>query len=473
MKKHLLSQAVALCLLAPFFSSLVSLPATAAPNVGVAAAAPQTRGLEVNADSGLAPGSQLRLTLEASPGGRATARIPGPDVAVPLKEVSAGRYTGSYTVRRTDRIDPAAVIRVSLTAANRTVVANYTFPPSFMPPLAIAPSQPTVIARAPVIVQPPSTPLRIERFSVAPVGQAEPGAELRFRLNGMPGATAWLDIPGVVSQLQMRETRPGNYESSYVLRRQDNLGAAGLVTATLRSDDNRVVTATLSQPLVNDNRPPQIGNLLPREGDRVGGGPTLMSGTFNDASDASGAGVDPQSVRIVVSGRDVTSLAQITPREFSLRDRLPPGRHTVDIMAADRAGNVAQKSWSFDVGSVALGAPSAVLPLMVMSHRNNAVIGQEPATMRGRTAPFTTVQVRVDAIPPVVGRRVDAGVAQRLVSESVQADANGDFSFHFNPRYSRDNASSLPVPGTRYEVSITVNRDNATSESRLMLFQRG
>jgi hypothetical protein len=55
----------------------------------------------------------------------------------------------------------------------------------------------------------------------------------------------------------------------------------------------------------------------------------------------------------------------------------------------------------------------------------------------------------------------------------VQADANGEFSFHFNPRYVRDNASSLPVPGTRYDVSITANRDNTTTESRLVLFQRG
>ena len=469
MKKHLLSQAAALCLLAPGASLVVFPPAAAAANVAVAAA-PQTRGLEINADGGLAPGSQLRLTLEASPGGRASAKIPGPDVLVPLKEVSPGQYAGQYTVRRSDRIDPSAVIRVSLTAGDRTVVSNYTFPPSFMQPIAIAPSRPAVIAQAPVIVQSTPAPLRIERFAVAPVGRAEPGAELLFRLNGMPGATAWLDIPGVVSRLPMHETRPGQYEGSYILRRQDNLGAAGLATATLRSDDNRVVTATLSKPLVSDNRPPQIGNLLPRQGDAISSGPTLVSGTFDDAS---GAGVDPQSVRIFISGRDVTAMAQVTPREFSLRDRLPPGRHTVEVVAADRAGNVAQKSWSFDVGASVLGAPSVVLPLIVMSHQNNAVVDQNVTTIRGRTAPFAIVNVRVDAIAPVVGRRVDAGVAQRLLSESVQADANGDFSFTFNPRYVRDNASSLPVPGTRYDVSISANRDNLTSESRLMLFQRG
>jgi hypothetical protein len=195
-----------------------------------------------------------------------------------------------------------------------------------------------------------------------------------------------------------------------------------------------------------------------------------VSGTFNDAN---GGGVNPQSVRITVSGRDVTSLAQVTPREFSFRDRLPPGRHTVEVIAADRAGNVAQKSWSFDVGSAVMGfAPPTALPLAVLSHPNNAAIGDGRTTIRGRTVPFATVQVRVDAVSPA-GRRVDAGVAQRLLSESVQADANGDFSVDFSPRYVREHATVLPVPGTRYEVSITATRDNATAESRLMLFQRG
>jgi hypothetical protein len=443
MKKHLLSQTLALCLLAPVTGALVCLPAVAQTT-----AAPQTHGLEVNADSGLAPGSQLRLTLEATPGGQASARIPGPDIGVPLKEVTPGHYTGHYTVRRSDRIDPAAVIRVSLTAASRTIVANYTFPPSFMAPVAVAPAQPVVVAQAPVIVLQPSAPLRIERFAVAPLGRAEPGAELQFRLNGVPGATAWLDIPGVASHVPLRETRPGHYEGGYILRPRDNLAAAGPVTATLRADDNRMVTATLSHPLVNDNRPPQIANLTPRAGEAVSSGPTLVAGNFNDAS---GAGVDPESVRIVISGRDVTSRAQITPREFSYRDRLPPGRHTVEVTAADRAGNVGQKSWSFDVGSM---------------------IGQEVTTIRGRTAPFATVSVRVDAVSPP-GRRLEAGVAQELAAETVQADANGEFSFHFNPRYVRDNASSLPVPGTRYDVSITASRDNTSTESRLVLFQRG
>ena len=468
MKTYLLSQVAACCLLA----ALGSAPALAAPQAAASAtAAPVTRGLEVNADSGVAAGSQLRLTLEGSAGGEATARLPGSNIMLPLKEVAPGQYTGRYTVRGTDRIDPSAVIRITLTAASQTTVANYTFPPSFRAPAAaaavapiprdvvIAAPRPPVVQLAPMVVAAP--PLRIERFALAPVGRAEAGAALLFQLNGVPGASASFDIPGIAINVPMRELRPGVYEGSYTIRRQDNLASAGLVTATLRASDNRVTTATLSQPLVG-NRPPQIANLLPRQGDAVPSGPIQVSGSFEDAS---GAGVDPRSVRIVVSGRDVTGQAQVTPREFSLSAMLPPGRHTVEVVAADRAGNVAQKTWNFDVGASVLGAPSAVLPLVVLSHANNAPVDDTQTTIRGRTAPGAVLRVTVDAVL--------AGPATPLWRGEVVADANGDFSFTFSPRYTRDNATSLPVPGTRYEVSITAHRDNQTAESRLMLFQRG
>lgn len=267
MKTLLLTRAVTSCLLAT--AALLGLPSTTA-SAAEAVAGPQARGLEVNADSGVAPGSQLRLALEATPGGQASARIPGADGVVPLKEVSPGKYTGQYTVRRSDRIDPAAVIRVTLTAEGRTVTGNFTFPPSFM-------------------------------------------------------------------------------------------------------------------AAVTDTRP-----------------------------------------------------APVT--------------------------------------TVVLGAPSAALPspppLAVMSHQNNGAIGRDGTVIRGRTAPFATVFVRVDAVAPLT-RRADANVALRMLSEAVQADANGEFSIDFNPRYVRDNASLLPVPGTRYDISISSSRDNATTESRLTLFQRG
>jgi hypothetical protein len=54
-------------------------------------------------------------------------------------------------------------------------------------------------------------------------------------------------------------------------------------------------------------------------------------------------------VRVVVSGRNVTREAEIGPDSFSFRGVLPPGRHTVEVTASDRAGNSVRQGWSFDV----------------------------------------------------------------------------------------------------------------------------
>jgi hypothetical protein len=71
------------------------------------------------------------------------------------------------------------------------------------------------------------------------------------------------------------------------------------------------------------------------------------------------------------------------------------------------------------------------------------------------------VQVRVDAVPPVVGQ---FGVAQNVFSRTVRADSNGHFEFSFS--------SPFPVPGTRYDVSMSANKADVTTEAKLVLYQR-
>ena len=65
------------------------------------------------------------------------------------------------------------------------------------------------------------------------------------------------------------------------------------------------------------------------------------------------------------------------------------------------------------------------------------------------------------AIAPIAGL---FGVAQDVLSERVQADGAGNFSFSFSPR--------LPLPGTRYEIAMTARKAELATESRLELFQK-
>lgn len=433
MKAQLRNHVAALLLLAPAAVTLTALPSV----VAAQPATPEVFALEVTSDHGLGPGSRLRFKLEGTPRARASIRIRGTQAMIPLAETSRGIYTGRYIVTRDDRIREGDPVRAILRRGNRTVTASYSIPAGVDN----------------VAVVPPPPPLRIERFQVATLDRIEPGAELRFALDGVPGATVVVDVPGLSDHLTLREVRPGHYTGTYTVRRSDNLNVPGPVVATLRVGE-RTVTSNLSQPLVvGDSRPPTIANLAPREGDTVTGPTTIISGNFEDRG---GSGVDPSSVRIRLSGRNVTEDAHVTPESFTYRSALPPGRHTVDITARDRSGNAMRRSWSFEVAS----GPAHV-PIQILSHSNNGQVDGSMAHLRGRTAPYASVSVRVNAVPPIVGQ---FGVAQQVYSQTLRADADGDFEFNFSSPY--------PIPGTRYEVSMTASKADVTNEARLVLFQR-
>ncbi len=437
MKKQIRNQVAAFFLLLPSAGVMLALPAS----VLAQPAQPELRSLQVATDDGLNAGATLKFTVEGTPRGQASLRLRGAPRNIVLKETSRGVYTGSYTLRRQDRVSESSAVRTTLKVRNRSVGADYSLPAG--------------IAGSSVAVA-PTMGLKIDRFSVAPVDKLEPGAELRFTLNGMPGGTAEFDIPGVVSKVPMREVSPGVYEGAYTIRRLDNLAPSKPAVATLRAG-NRAVTATLAQSLMADAKPPVIRNLSPRDGESVArGAATSVSGTFDDAG---GVGVDTKSVRLLLAGRDVTAATQITPQFFTYRADLPAGRYPVDVSARDLAGNAVRQTWSFDVAASA--APATVL-LQVTSHANNAPVEGSPVLVRGRTAPGAMVDVKVSAVGTLAGM---FGLNQDLLTQRVQADGNGNFSFSFTPQ--------LPLPGTRYEISMTAGKDGMTpTETKLVLFQK-
>lgn len=341
MKAQLRHHAVAVMLLAPLAATFVAQPAAAQER----AAAPQIKTMSLNANDGLKPGSVLRIRVEGTPGSHASVNFGKTDITVDLRESESGVYTGRYAVREGDRIDPTASMHVRLTRDKVVASHSFTYPPSFQ---ALASNAAPTRAAPPVEVA--AGPARIERFTRVPVARVEAGRELRYRVHGAPGATVTLEIPGIVSGVAMREVRPGLYEAAYTIRERDALDRFATAIATLRSGD-RWVSSRLDNAYVvrdRDERAPAISAITPDQGDIVApDSPVYISGRFDDGE---GRGVNPQSVRITVDGRDMTGNADITPERFSLRHDLPPGRYTVDVSARDRAGNVANRSWSFDVG---------------------------------------------------------------------------------------------------------------------------
>lgn len=441
MTKHIRNQVAALFLLLPAAAALMVVPGT----VMAQPAAPELRSLQVATDDGLRAGADLQFTVEGTPRGRVHLQLDGVPRSIALEETERGVYTGSYTLRRQDRITEKSAVRATLKVRNRTITSNYTLPNGIGGRDVAAPTA-------------PPSGLRIDRFSVAPIDRMEPGAELRFTLNGAPGGRADFDIPGVIDNVPMREVSPGVYEGAYTIRRMDNLAPSRPTVATLRLGD-RTVSSTLTQPLIADAKPPVIRNVSPRDGETVPrSAATSVSGIFDDVG---GVGVDPKSVRIVIAGRDVTSAAQVTPQFFTYRADLATGRYPVEVTARDMVGNGMRQNWTFNVAAQ-VHAPPATVQLQVVSHANNTAVDSGPVVVRGRTVPGAVVDVRVGAVGTLVGM---FGLNQELMSQRLQADGNGNFSFSFN--------SQIPLPGTRYEVTMTASRDGmASAETQLVLFQK-
>lgn len=336
MKATVRNHLAAVLLLAPLGAAMVAQPAAAQQAV----VAPEIRSIAIDSDAGLAPGATLRVEVYATPGARvAHVGIGDSGTRVALREREPGHYVGQHVIRRSDRIDARDLMAVRATYGDRSIARTFDFPPAFRTrAMGAAP------AVAPAAV--------IERFVVHPRGRIAPGRELRFRLAGAPGGDAWVDIPGVIRGIDLQETRPGVYEGSYTVRRRDDLGAFDRAVASLRLGNQRATARAefrdndRDEHAGRDERAPRIFSLAPGNGDRISQqGRAHIYARLDDQ----GSGVDPDSVRLRVDGRDVTANTRVSPEEVRYGENLPRGRHTAELVVRDRAGNAARTVWTFDV----------------------------------------------------------------------------------------------------------------------------
>ncbi|QJW85308.1 hypothetical protein HK414_23700 [Ramlibacter terrae] len=129
----------------------------------------------LNSSAGLSPGATLWLRVTATPTSKNVSVTLGRSgVRVPLREQSPGAYTGNYTVRVTDRIDPRELLVIRVDVNGVVAVRNFTYPPAFRAPANAAPPPPAPatgnVSPAPVI----------DRLEVKPGGRLLPGRVLQF-----------------------------------------------------------------------------------------------------------------------------------------------------------------------------------------------------------------------------------------------------------------------------------------------------
>lgn len=337
----------------------------------------------------------------------------------------------------------------------------------------------TFFVAAPAAAQRVAAAPQVQSLTLNADNGVAPGSRMLFALRGTPRGRARVHLGGTDITVPLRENAAGLYQGAYTVRRADRIDPTGILTARLTRGKRTAVHTFTYPPSFQalamggppaspaaaprtDDAPPRISDVSPRHGQSVtAAGRTEISGHFDDGG---GTGVDPSTVRLSISGRDVTSQAQITADQFVYLGELPAGRHTVEVSARDYAGNAVDKSWSFDVGT-SMGAAPGPLPLFVSSPANNAAVdAYGNIFVQGRTAPWANVRVRVDSVVPGSGNRL--GVAQTLADQTVQADGEGNFSVNVVPR-------APVVPGSRYEVSLTAQQGNLRAESRITLLPRG
>jgi hypothetical protein len=393
--------------------------------------------------SDLSPGTELVFTVEGSPRTKASLAIGtfAPNIA--MQETEPGIYEGHYTIRRNDKISNNTPVRVTLRRGNRTATARLN-----QPLLATATNfDPNADANATTINQ----------FTVDPIESLEPGTELVFRVIGTSRAKVSFTIAGVVRDQKMDEISPGTYEGRYTVRRNDKIPAGVVITALLKNGEQSV-RSRLSGGLVNDKQAPTVQNLFPVDSSGATTDRPKISGVFDDGP---GTGVDPKSVRIRFDGNDVTREAKITAESFNYQPSrsLLPGQYRVEVDFKDLSGNVGRSTWSFEVTRQAAAAQP--LFIKVLSPANNSTIPAGQIVVRGQSSPGALVSLDVQATSSVVGI---LGYSQKVFNESVQADAQGNFTFQFQ--------SVLSFQGTRYELSFNTTKDNDSRQQRWVIFQK-
>ncbi|MCW3058916.1 MAG: copper amine oxidase-like protein [Capsulimonas sp.] len=190
---------------------------------------------------------------------------------------------------------------------------------------------------------------QITAFQHNAVHRVRGNGAIHIEMRGTPGGKASFDIPGVASNIPLTEASPGRYAGDYKVPADIAVeGAAVIGKLTVGNQTAPLLQA--NQTLSVDSSAPKIGAFSPARSATVENDRPLIYATLNDAS---GTGVDPNSVKVSLDGKDVTAEATITPSFFNFTPAQPlaAGAHEVRVHVADQAGNVQSAAWPFVVSS--------------------------------------------------------------------------------------------------------------------------
>ncbi len=272
------------------------------------------------------------LDIQLPLGGR-IARVNGREV---LMDVPAMTMSGSTMV-------PLRFVGETLGAEVRWDAATQT--------VMIQTNQ-AVAANRPHITEPPAPRRNLEVSSLTHNvrdGWLRAGEPVRVTMRGTPGGQAVFRIPGLAQDVRMRETSEGVYEGEWVVPGDKPLNlSSATVIGEIRSGDATSPLIQTADPLRVDTAAPKVEDFYPAINARIvrRRAPITISLT-----DQGGSGIDRNRTKILLDRQDVTADAAITDRfiTFTPTQPLAFGRHAVDVVVFDKAGNSTTHNWSFDV----------------------------------------------------------------------------------------------------------------------------
>jgi hypothetical protein len=157
-----------------------------------------------------------------------------------------------------------------------------------------------------------------------------------------------------------------------------------------------------------------LTNLQPGSGGYIQAARPAVSGSFSEA-------VDPNSVRLTLDGRDVSSTTYVSKNDFLFTPgyNLSQAQHTVEVKGRSAAGAAFDRSWSFTSGtSAAANYLNNLLPT------DGSTVGST-FTVSGTTLPNSKVHIAATG-SALLGGVLLVGLG--TYTSDVQADGNGRFS---------------------------------------------
>jgi len=168
---------------------------------------------------------------------------------------------------------------------------------------------------------------------------------LNITMKGSAGATASCRLTGTGVEIPLKEKSPGLYQGAWKVREGCDLGRGALIGSLKKGTHS--AAPFISNELSLAPSPPLIEQRSPAPGSTV----VLRRPSLFVVCTSPAGVLDPSGFRLWLNGRDLSFRASRSGNLlfYSPDEDVPSGKNEVKLRMRDRAGNVIENRWSFEI----------------------------------------------------------------------------------------------------------------------------